>query len=117
MYRVKYEQTVMDIKAAVAKRTGVPADKQQLFWHQNELTSAYDAKTLLEMHLHTGFSLRGYDMVCCRHLTLCLKQLFVDKQNCLQSSCLTTACSICMRTKFHVESFNVSRMPYGSMQK
>ena len=65
MHRVKYEQTVLDIKAAVAKKTGVPVDKQQLFWHQRELTSAYDAKSLLEMHLHTGFSLRGYDMVCC----------------------------------------------------
>jgi len=61
--RVKYEQTVSDIRAAVAKKTGVPADKQQLFWHQKELTTAYDHKTLLEMHLHTGFSLKGYDLV------------------------------------------------------
>ena len=61
--RVKYEQTVSDIRTAVAKKTGVPADMQQLFWHQKELTSAYDSKTLLEMHLHTGFSLKGYDLV------------------------------------------------------
>lgn len=61
--RVKYEQTVSDIRAAVARKTGVPADKQQLFWHQKELTTAYDHKTLLEMHLHTGFSLKGYDLV------------------------------------------------------
>jgi len=61
--RVKYEQTVSDIRAAVAKKTGVPADKQQLFWHQKELTAAHDHKTLLEMHLHTGFSLKGYDLV------------------------------------------------------
>ncbi|DBA99909.1 hypothetical protein WJX77_003242 [Trebouxia sp. C0004] len=60
--RVKYEQTVSDIRAAVAKKTGVPADKQQLFWHHKELTAAYDHKTLLEMHLHTGFSLKGYDL-------------------------------------------------------
>ena len=52
-----------DIKAAVAKKTGVPADKQQLFWHQKELTAAHDHRTLLDMHLHTGFSLRGYDLV------------------------------------------------------
>ena len=52
-----------DIKAAVAKKTGIQADKQQLFWHQKELTSAYNDKTLLEMHLHTGFSLKGYDLV------------------------------------------------------
>lgn len=61
--RVKYEQTVSDIRAAVAQKTGVPADKQQLFWHQKELTAAHDHKTLLEMHLHTGFSLKGYDLV------------------------------------------------------
>ena len=61
--RVKYEQTVSDIKAAVAKKTGIQADKQQLFWHQKELTSANNDKTLLEMHLHTGFSLKGYDLV------------------------------------------------------
>lgn len=63
VHRVKYEQTVKDIKVAVAKKTGVPADKQQLFWHQKELTPAYENKTLLDMHLHTGFSLRGYDLV------------------------------------------------------
>ena len=63
MCRVKYEQTVGDIKAAVARKTGIQADKQQLFWHQKELTSAYNDKTLLEMHLHTGFSLKGYDLV------------------------------------------------------
>ena len=63
VYRVKYEQTVNDIRAAVAKKTGVPADKQQLFWHQKELTPAYNNTTLLDMHLHTGFSLRGYDLV------------------------------------------------------
>jgi hypothetical protein len=40
----------------------VPADKLQLFWTGRELTPAYDAKTLLEMNLHTGFSLHGYDL-------------------------------------------------------
>ena len=63
VHRVKYEQTVKDIRAAVAKKTGVPADKQQLFWHQKELTPTHDNKTLLDMHLHTGLSLRGYDLV------------------------------------------------------
>ena len=62
--RVKYDETLRDLKAAVAKKTGVPAESQQLFWHQKELTSSYDDKTLLDMHLHTGLSLRGYDLVC-----------------------------------------------------
>ncbi len=64
--RIKYEQTIMDIKKAVAKKTGVPVEKQQLFWHGKELTPAYDNKTLLEMNLHTGFSLNGYDLVSSR---------------------------------------------------
>lgn len=61
--RCKYEQTLLDIKNAVAKKTGCPADKQQLFWQGRELTAADDKKTLLEMNLHTGFSLMGYDLV------------------------------------------------------
>lgn len=62
--RVKYEQTIADLKRAVEKKTGVPADKQQLFWHHKELTAAYDNKTLLDLNLHTGFSLKGYNLVC-----------------------------------------------------
>lgn len=63
-YRIKYEQTVLDIKKAVAQKSGVPVEKQQLFWHSKELTATYDTKTLLEMNLHTGFSLTpGYDLV------------------------------------------------------
>ena len=57
-----YEQTVADIKAAVEAKLGVPAAAQQLFWHNRELTPARDATTLLELGLHTGFCLRGYDL-------------------------------------------------------
>ncbi|GAB4818859.1 hypothetical protein N2152v2_005905 [Parachlorella kessleri] len=60
--RVKYEQTIKDIKQEVAKKTGIPVEKQQLFWQGKELTPTYDSKTLLEMNLHTGFSLNGYDL-------------------------------------------------------
>lgn len=60
--RVHYEQTVADIKAAVEVKLGVPAAAQQLFWHDRELTPARDAATLLELGLHTGFCLRGYDL-------------------------------------------------------
>ena len=61
--RVKYEQTIGDVKAAVSARLGVPVDQQQLFWHKKELTGAYDHKILLEMNMHTGFALKGYDLV------------------------------------------------------
>ncbi len=36
--RIKYEQTIGDIKQAVEKKLGIPVDKQQLFWHNKELT-------------------------------------------------------------------------------
>lgn len=57
-----YEQTVADIKAAVEAKLGVPAAAQQLFWHNRELTPKRDTTTLLELGLHTGFCLRGYDL-------------------------------------------------------
>ena len=60
---MKYEQTVRDIKTAVAAKLGVPVENQQLFWHRRELTEEDDGKTLLDMNMHTGFSLRGYDLV------------------------------------------------------
>ncbi|KAK9807044.1 hypothetical protein WJX72_011794 [[Myrmecia] bisecta] len=60
--RIKYEQTIRDLKEAVATKTQVPVDKQLLFWHKKELTVAYDSKTLQDMNLHTGFSLMGYDL-------------------------------------------------------
>ena len=59
---MKYEQTIGDIKAAVAKKTSLSLDKLLLFWHGKELTAAFDGRSLLEMNLHTGFSLMGYDL-------------------------------------------------------
>ena len=47
----------------VAEKLQIPLEKIQLFWHKKELTESYDTKTLLDMNLHTGFSLRGYDLV------------------------------------------------------
>lgn len=61
--RIRYDQTIGDVKAAVATQLGVPVAQQQLFWHKQELTAAYDEKTLLEMNMHTGFALKGYDLV------------------------------------------------------
>ncbi|KXZ48401.1 hypothetical protein GPECTOR_28g808 [Gonium pectorale] len=60
--RVRYEQTIGDVKAAAAAKLGVPVEKQQLFWHGKELTPVYDSRTLLEMDMHTGFALQGYDL-------------------------------------------------------
>ena len=61
--RIKYEQTVGDIKKAVAKKLNIPVEKQQLFWQNKELTAARDGTTLLDLGLHTGASLKGYDLV------------------------------------------------------
>lgn len=60
--RCQYEETIADLKKKVEEHTGVPVDKQLLFWHFKELTSEYDGKTLLDLNLHTGFSLTGYDL-------------------------------------------------------
>ena len=61
--RAKYEDTIMTIKRQVEVKLGIPTNKQLLFWHDKELTSQYENKTLLDLHLHTGFSLKGYDLV------------------------------------------------------
>ncbi|KAI3428657.1 hypothetical protein D9Q98_007480 [Chlorella vulgaris] len=60
--RVKYEQTMLDLKKAAASKLKVPLDKLLLFWQGKELTDAYDSRTLLDLNLHTGFSLQGYDL-------------------------------------------------------
>lgn len=47
----------------VAKKAGLELDKLQLFWHGKEMKPEdFDQKTLLDMDLHTGFSLMGYDL-------------------------------------------------------
>jgi hypothetical protein len=67
--RVRYDQTIGDLKAAVSAQMGIPVEQQQLFWHKKELTAAYDERTLLDMNMHTGFAIKGYDLVswdsCC----------------------------------------------------
>ena len=61
--RIKYEQTIGDLRKVVAKKAAIEVAQLQLFWHGKELVAgAYDDKTLLEMDLHTGFSLMGYDL-------------------------------------------------------
>ena len=61
--RIKYEETIGDIRKAVAAKAGIEESKVQLFRHGKELVpEVSDGKTLLEMDLHTGFSLMGYDL-------------------------------------------------------
>ena len=61
--RLKYQQTIGDLKEAVERELGVPTEHQLLFWHGKELTAAFHASTLMDMSMHTGFGLRGYDTV------------------------------------------------------
>ena len=35
---IRYDQTVRDLREAVAKKLDVPPEQQQLFWHKRELT-------------------------------------------------------------------------------
>jgi len=61
--RIRYEQTIGDIRSSVAKKAGIEMDQVQLFHHGKEMKrDVYDGKTLLEMDLHTGFSLMGYNL-------------------------------------------------------
>ena len=61
--RAKYEETIGDIRRMVCKKANMEEKHLQLFWHGKELRAdEYDSKTLLEMDLHTGFSLMGYDL-------------------------------------------------------
>ena len=72
--RVKYSQTLADVRRAVAKELGVPVESQQLFRHNCELLPEEDTRTLLEMKLHTGFSLKGYDLVSNSGCILCIRK-------------------------------------------
>ncbi|KAI8467864.1 MAG: hypothetical protein J3K34DRAFT_429233 [Monoraphidium minutum] len=60
--RVRYDQTIADIRAGVERALGVPPGKQQLFWHKRELTAEFDGRTLSEMNMHTGTGIKGYDL-------------------------------------------------------
>ena len=61
--RVKYEQTIGDLRRLAAKKVGIDVAQLQLFWHGKELLAdKYDGETLLAMDLHTGFSLMAYDL-------------------------------------------------------
>ena len=61
--RVHYDQTLKDLRGRAASKLGVSGDKLELYFQGRELVpNLDDAKTLLEMGLHTGFGLQGYDL-------------------------------------------------------
>jgi hypothetical protein len=43
---------------ALCSKLNVPLDKLLLFWQGKELTHEHDSRTLLDLNLHTGFSLQ-----------------------------------------------------------
>lgn len=60
--RAPYEATVQALRGEISKVAGVPADQLQLFHRGHELPSD-DTRTLLDLDLHTGFSLHCYNLV------------------------------------------------------
>ena len=44
--------------SALCSKLNVPLDKLLLFWQGKELTHVHDSRTLLDLNLHTGFSLQ-----------------------------------------------------------
>lgn len=51
-----------DIRKRAAVKLGIAPSSLQLFWHGKELSSSEDKNSLLDMNLHTGFALQGYDL-------------------------------------------------------
>ena len=52
-----------DLRRLVAKKAGIDIAHLQLFRHGKEVKpEKFDDKTLLELEIHTGFSLKGYDL-------------------------------------------------------
>lgn len=59
--RIKYDQNLGDLRKMVEEKLGVPPENQLLFRKGRQLRPEADAKTMVEMDMHTGFSLQGYD--------------------------------------------------------
>lgn len=60
--RVRYEETVAVLKKRIANCFAISVGQVQLFWQNKELTNAFDDKTMLDMNIHTGFGIQGYDL-------------------------------------------------------
>lgn len=76
----------------------MPLDKLLLFWQGKELTAAYDGRTLLDLSLHTGFSLTvrggvpGSGLWAVRHVAsqmvqACLPRTAMRPQRSLEPAC------------------------------
>mmetsp|Transcript_18044 Transcript_18044/g.30859 ORF Transcript_18044/g.30859 Transcript_18044/m.30859 type:complete len:114 (+) Transcript_18044:116-457(+) len=59
--RVRYEEPLKALKDRAAKALDVPLESLQLFRHKRELTTVYDTKTMLELDIHTGCGIQGWD--------------------------------------------------------
>ncbi|KAL6750468.1 hypothetical protein V8C86DRAFT_1815900 [Haematococcus lacustris] len=60
--RLRYDQTLADLRQAVCRALDIPADKLQLFRYGKELPATMDSKSIMEMDIHTGFGLQGWDL-------------------------------------------------------
>ena len=60
--RCGYNQTIQELREKLEAASGCPVDKQLLFYKHREVRPEMDSKTLLELNLHTGFALSGYDL-------------------------------------------------------
>lgn len=58
--RAKYEDTLDTIRGKICELSGLEPERQHLFHRGHELRTD-DHRTLLELEIHTGFSLRCYD--------------------------------------------------------
>ncbi len=54
--RVRYSETIGDLKDRAARALDIPKDNIQLFWHKKEVTAAYDNRCG-ELPLHHVHSL------------------------------------------------------------
>merc|ERR1719335_1108006 len=53
---------IQELGEKLEAASGCPVDKQLLFYKHREVRPEMDGKTLLELNLHTGFALSGYDL-------------------------------------------------------
>eukprot|EP01024_Parvocaulis_polyphysoides_P018159 TRINITY_DN18009_c0_g1_i1.p2 TRINITY_DN18009_c0_g1~~TRINITY_DN18009_c0_g1_i1.p2 ORF type:complete len:124 (-),score=21.56 TRINITY_DN18009_c0_g1_i1:314-640(-) len=58
--RCGYDEKIVDLKSLINKKSGV--ENLQLFWRGEELNERFDEMQLLDLDMHTGICLKGYDL-------------------------------------------------------